>query len=287
MAVTEHYMGAQEHSINTETFLNYHRYVPQAYVKYDLIAEPARLKLQEFWDFIVKATIRPGFNSTAVLKKNDSGVWFTTVDNTFSEDLAFHAYSTVDYSSVDRDELYGLFGKQEPQLMCALRQEKLDIGLEGVSISPDGEIQKYIFVFRPNSHVLSLLNLPNYENMQKFVDLSFEEFKTSTTASTSFSSPIRLQVDPEDDTLSVEFVSAFFQKDFYISGGNHDTYLNRKNLYFDRMIESELLTEDEVAYCKTNSPSWQQFSIKFKYRGGELIDKKLYTFDVSDFETVV
>ena len=52
------------------------------------------------------------------------------------------------------------------------------------------------------------------------------------------------------------------------------------------MIEAELLTSDEVAYCKTNSPIWQQFSVKFKYKGGELIDKKLYTFDVVDFETV-
>ena len=52
------------------------------------------------------------------------------------------------------------------------------------------------------------------------------------------------------------------------------------------MLEAELLTADEVAYCRTNSPSWQQFSIKFKYSGGELVDKKLYTFDVSDFETV-
>jgi hypothetical protein len=286
MAVTEHYMGAQEHSINTETFLNYHRYVPQAYVKYDLIVEPARVKLQEFWEFIKKSTLKPGYLSTALLKKNDSGIWFTTTDNTFAEDVSFHAYSTVDYRTVDRNELFAMFGKTQPELMITLLLEDLDIGLEGISVSPSGEMQKCIFVFRPNSHVLSLLNLPNYENMQKFVDLSFVEFKTSTNASTSFSSPIRLQIDPDSDTISVEFVSAFFQKDFYISGGNHDSYLNRKNLYFERMLEAELLTADEVAYCKTNSPSWQQFSIKFKYSGGELVDKKLYTFDVSDFETV-
>lgn len=286
MAVTEHYMGAQEHSINTETFLNYHRYVPQAYVKYDLIAEPARVKLQEFWEFIKRSTLKPGYSSTAMLKTNDSGIWFTTTDNTFAEDLSFHAYSTVDYRTVNRTELYTMFGKTEPGLMNTLLLEELDIGLEGISVSPDGEMQKCILVFRPNSHILSLLNLPNYENMQKFVDLSFEEFKTYTNASTSFSSPIRLQIDPDSDTISVEFVSAFFQKDFYISGGNHDSYLNRKNLYFERMLEAELLTADEVAYCKTNSPSWQQFSIKFKYSDGELVDKKLYTFDVSDFETV-
>jgi hypothetical protein len=286
MAVTEYYMGAQEHSINTETFLNYHRYVPQAYVKYDLITEPARVKLQEFWEFIKISTLKPGYLSTALLKTNDSGIWFTTTDNTFAEDLSFHAYSTVDYRTVNRNELFAMFGKTQPELMSHLLLEELDIGLEGISVSPSGELQKCIFVFRPNSHVLSLLNLPNYDKLQKFVDLSFEELKTSNNASTSFSSPIRLQVDPNDDTLSVEFVSAFFQKDLYISGGNHDSYLGRKNHYFDRMIEADLLTTDEVAYCKTNSPSWQQFSIKFKYSGGELVDKKLYTFDVSDFETV-
>ena len=279
-------MGAQEHSINTETFLNYHRYVPQAYVKYDLITEPARVKLQEFWEFIKISTLKPGYLSTALLKTNDSGIWFTTTDNTFAEDLSFHAYSTVDYRTVNRNELFAMFGKTQPELMSHLLLEELDIGLEGISVSPSGELQKCIFVFRPNSHVLSLLNLPNYDKLQKFVDLSFEELKTSNNASTSFSSPIRLQVDPNDDTLSVEFVSAFFQKDLYISGGNHDSYLGRKNHYFDRMIEADLLTTDEVAYCKTNSPSWQQFSIKFKYSGGELVDKKLYTFDVSDFETV-
>lgn len=287
MAVTDHYMGAREYSISTETFLNYHRYVPQSYVKYDLIDEPASTKLQEYWDFNLEQCVRPGFMATAILKKNDSGTWITSADDTFAEDQAYHSYCTLDYRACDRDAFYSLFGKQEPELLVRLRQEELDIGLEGVSISTTGEMEKCIFAFRPTSNVLSFLNLPNYENLQKFVDLSFDEFnKGLTNASTSFKSPIRLQVDPDDDTLSVEFVSAFFQKEFYISGGNHDSYINRKNLYFDRMIEAELLTSDEVAYCKTNSPIWQQFSVKFKYKGGELIDKKLYTFDVVDFETV-
>ena len=75
-------------------------------------------------------------------------------------------------------------------------------------------------------------------------------------------------------------------KEFYEQGGSTQKYLDRKNLYFERMLQTELLTSDEVAYCRDNSPSHQQFSIKFKWRGGELVNKKLYTFAVIDFERI-
>ena len=39
-----------------------------------------------------------------------------------------------------------MFGKTEPGLMNTLLLEELDIGLEGISVSPDGEMQKCILV---------------------------------------------------------------------------------------------------------------------------------------------
>lgn len=288
MTYTDHYMGAQEHSITNRSFLNYHRYVPHEYIKFDLIDQTAAEKIESFYDFFVEENKELGFIKQSMLKKNSCGLWITTTDDTFTEDLYYHPYHAFDYRAIDVDSFYALFGKQEPELLKKIREEKIDVGIEGVSLSTTGDVMKYIMLFRPVSNIIELLNLPEFEKLQKFVDLNFSELKAGeASAPDSFKSPIRVQFDSDDDTISVEFVSAFYQKELYLSGGNYDSYLNRKQKYFDRMAECDLLDSDEIQYCKENSPSWQQFSIKFKWKGGIMVDKKLYTFDVVDFERVV
>lgn len=288
MTYTDHYMGAQEHSITNRTFLHYHRYVPYEYIKYELIDSSAAQKIEEFYDFFVESNPDIKYIKKNMLKKNSCGLWITTTDDSFSEDLFYHPYHAYDYRAIDVNSFYSMFNKQEPELLKKIRAEKIDVGIEGISLTPDGQVMKYITLFRPVSDIISILDLPEASQLQKFVDLNFAELKAGeASAPDSFKSPIRVQFDSDDDTLSVEFVSAFYQKELYMSGGNYNSYLDRKQKYFDRMAECELLTSEEIQYCRDNSPSWQQFSVKFKWKSGIMVDKKLYTFDVVDFERVV
>ena len=287
MSYTDHYMGAKEYSIANRNFLHYHRYVPSEYIKYELINSVAAERIKNYYDFLVESNPVIRYRKDGMTKKNSSGVWITTTDDSFSEDLYYHPYHAYDYRAIDIDAFYSMFGKTEPELLSQIRSEKIDIGIEGISLDLNGEVMKYITLFRPVSNIISLLNLPEEEKLQKFIDLNFSELKLGEASSPdSFKSPIRVQFDSEDDTLSVEFVSAFFQKELYASGGNYNSYLDRKQKYFDRMAECELLTSEEIQFCKEHSPSWQQFSVKFKWKGGIMVDKKLYTFVVVDFEKV-
>lgn len=288
MTYTDHYMGAQEHSITNRSFLNYHRYVPYEYIKFDLIDQTAAEKIESFYNFFVEENKELGFIKQSMLKKNSCGLWITTTDDTFTEDLYYHPYHAFDYRAIDVDSFYALFGKQEPELLKKIREEKIDVGIEGVSLSTTGDVMKYIMLFRPVSNIIELLNLPESEKLQKFLDLNFLPLKNGeASVKNSTKSTVRVQFDSFDDTISVEFANSFFLKELYESGGNYDSYIQRKQIYFDRMAECDLLDSDEIQYCKENSPSWQQFSIKFKWKGGIMVDKKLYTFDVVDFERVV
>lgn len=287
MSYEDHYIGAEEHVIGSG-MINYHRYIPHEYIKPELLVTEASYKLTDFYEFC-KSRAKIGYIPDSILKST-TGLWITSADNTFAEDLSYHAYHSFDYGNLRGDKfeaLYGALGTQEPAKMTELRQEPLDFGLEGVSFNTDGSVAKYVTLFRPNSNVLDYFDLPEIDKVKYFVNLSFAEFEDEKAdATTSFKSPIRIQFDAVDDTVSIELVSPFFQSELYASGGNSDFYLNRKNLYFQRMQDAGLLTSEEVEYCRTNSPVHQQFSIKFKWSGGELVNKKLYTFVVIDFERV-
>lgn len=287
MSYEDHYIGAEEHVIGSG-MIDYHRYVPHEYIKSELLAVEASNKLNNFYEFC-KTRAQIGYLPESILTTT-TGLWITSSDNTFADDLSYHAYHSFDYGNLKLDKLealYSALGTQEPAKMAELRQEQLDFGLEGISFGIDGVVSKYVTLFRPNSNILDYFDLPEIDKVQHFVDLSFAEFNDGKLeASTSFKSPIRIQFDAVDDTISIELVSPFFQSELYASGGNANSYLNRKNLYFQRMQNAGLLTSEEVEYCRTNSPVHQQFSIKFKWRGGELVNKKLYTFVVLDFEKV-
>ena len=287
MSYENHYIGAEEHVIGSG-MINYHRYIPHEYIKPELLVTEASYKINDIYEFC-KTRARIGYIPDSILKSN-TGLWITSADNTFAEDLSYHVYHSLDYGNLRDDkfeELYGALGTQEPAKMTELRQEPLDFGLEGVSFNTDGSVAKYVTLFRPNSNVLDYFDLPEIDKVKHFVNLSFAEFEDEKAdATTSFKSPIRIQFDAVNDTVSIELVSPFFQSELYASGGNADSYLNRKNLYFQRMQDAGLLTSEEVEYCRTNSPAHQQVSIKFKWSGGELVNKKLYTFVVIDFERV-
>jgi len=286
MSYEDHYIGAEEHVIG-DGMINYHRYIPYEYIKPELLKTEASWRIDQFYEFC-KSRAKLGFIPESVLKTT-TGLWITSTDNTFEEDLSYHVYHSFDYGNLRLDKLeefWGALARQEPAKITELRQEEIDFGFEGVSLDVDGNVIKYVTLFRPNSNILDYFDLPEIDKVKEFVRVSFAEFDDKSDATTSFKSPIRIQFDAVDDTTSIELVSPFFLSEFYAAGGSTETYLNRKNLYFQRMQDAGLLTSDEVEYCKTNSPTHQQFSIKFKWRGGELVNKKLYTFVVLDFERV-
>jgi len=287
MSYENHYIGAEEHVIGSG-MINYHRYLPYDCIKPELLVTEASYKINDIYEFC-KTRAKIGFLPESILKSN-TGLWITSADNTFAEDLSYHVYHSLDYGNLRDDKfeaLYGALGTQEPAKMTELRQSDLDFGLEGVSIDTSGNVVKYVTLFRPNSNVLDYFDLPEIDKVKEFVAVSFAEFEEGKVdATTSFKSPIRIQFDAVDDTVSIELVSPFFLSELYAAGGSTETYLNRKNLYFQRMQDAGLLTSEEVEYCRTHSPSHQQFSVKFKWRGGELVDKKLYTFVVLDFERI-
>ena len=287
MSYENHYIGAEEHVIGG-SMTDYHRYLPHDCINFDLLSQSVQDRLNAFYTFCT-GFAKPGFLPEAVLKST-CGLWITSDDNTFAEDKAYHLYYAFDYgniSSARLTEFYNALGTVEPEAMKSLRSEKIDFGLEGVSVGADGDVLKYVAIFRPNSDILDHFDFPEIDKVKEFVAVSFAEFEEGKVdATTSFKSPIRIQFDAVDDTTSIELVSPFFLSEFYAAGGSTETFLNRKNLYFQRMQDAGLLTSDEVEYCKTHSPSHQQFSVKFKWRGGELVDKKLYTFVVLDFERI-
>ena len=287
MSYENHYIGAEEHVIG-DSMTDYHRYLPHNCINFDLLSQSVQDRLNAFYTFCT-GFAKPGFLPEAVLKST-CGLWITSDDDTFAEDKAYHLYYAFDYgniSSARLTEFYNALGTVEPEAMKSLRSEKIDFGLEGVSVGADGNVLKYVAVFRPNSDILNHFDFPEIDKIKEFVSLNFEEWQLGQeNAKTGMRSPIRIQFDAVDDTVSIELTAPYFMKEFYEQGGSTQKYLDRKNLYFERMLQTELLTSDEVAYCRDNSPSHQQFSIKFKWRDGELVNKKLYTFAVIDFERI-
>tara|TARA_B100001287_G_C22637912_1_gene508570 strand:- start:181 stop:1038 length:858 start_codon:yes stop_codon:yes gene_type:complete len=282
---TDHYMGAEEHVIG-DAMTDYHRYIPHPYVDFDLVKDGAKSRLDKYFTYCTEFAAT-GFIPKSVLG-SVCGVWITSADNTFSDDLAYHAYYAFDYGTLSDDrleKLYTALGSTEPAKMAEIRAEKIDFGFEGASIGPDGTVLKYVTLFRPQSNILDFFDYPEIDSLKAFVAESFNEWEESTQAPNSFRAPIRIQFDAVDDTTSIEIASPIFKKELYMKDGI-DGYLKRKELYFDQMSKHGLLDADQITYCKTNSPSSQQFSIKFKYRNGELLNKKLYTFVVSEFENV-
>lgn len=292
----DHYMGAEEYSILSKQFINYHKYIPYEYIEYgeEAIHPPACAVIQKYYDFFADIESKTGFLKKSMYKSVNCGLWIT-VDSVENNNIeAYHSYFSYDYGNISDKNIFKFYntviGKTEPVLLTDLRNEDIDLGIEGISISPEGEVLKYITLFKPNSNILSYFSdLNDIDKLQKFVDLSFSKLKSGyTNDPESFRSPIRIQFDSSgDQIISIEFACAFFQKEYYLNGNSFDAYNNRKQLYFNQMIESGLLTEEEVEFCKEKSPSWQQFSVKFKWKNNELIDKKLYTFVVVDFEKVL
>lgn len=287
MSYEDHYIGAEEHVI-LDGMIDYHRYLPYDCVKFELISDAPASRLKAFYDFC-KCRAEIGFIPESILNST-TGLWITSSNNTFSEDLAYHAYHSFDYGNLKPnkiEELYNALGTQEPAKMAELRAEPIDFGLEGVSVNLDGDVIKYVTLFRPNSNILDYFDLPEIDKIKELVKSSFSEFdEGKADATNSFKSPIRIQFDAVDDTTSIEIVSPFFLSEYYSSGGDTSNYLKRKELYFEQMSNSGLLSSEEIDYCKTNSPSHQQFSVKFKWKNGELVNKKLYTFVVIDFERI-
>lgn len=206
---------------------------------------------------------------------------------------AYHSYFSYDYGNMSEEDVTKFYqtviNKAESPLVKYFRHQELDMGIEGITVDTMGSVLKYIMLFRPNSDVLSYLpDLEKIDNIQQFVDLNYMNIKQGLPADPdSFKSPIRIQFDADNDKkISIELVSAFFQKEYYLSKNSYSGYIDRKNKYFDRMMESGLLTSEEVEFCKQKSPEWQQFSVKFKWEDGVIVDKKLYTFVVVDFEEV-
>lgn len=287
MSYENHYIGAEEHVI-LQGMTDYHRYLPYDCIHFDLIADAPRQRAESYYEFI-KTFAKVGYIPESILKST-SGIWITSADNSFDSDLSYHAYHSIDYGNMKPAKLqafYDAMGTTEPAKMAELRAEPIDFGLEGVSIDLDGNVVKYVTLFRPNSNILDYFDFPEIEKIKEFVKLSFAEFDDGKVdATTSFKSPIRIQFDAQDDTVSIEISSPFFLSEFYASKGTSG-YLNRKDLYFQRMSEVGLLTSEEIDYCKAHSPSHQQFSIKFKWKNGEFVNKKLYTFVVLDFEKIL
>lgn len=287
MATVDHYVGAKEHSIASKTYLNYHKYVPYEYIEY-VMGEQVNTKIKNYYEFFKNIDSDEEFLKNAKHKIDSSGLWIT--ENKNSEIECYHSYFSHDYKNMSENMVNNFYTnvvqKIEPSRLKELRTKELDIGLEGISISLEGEVLKYITVFRPNSNVLTYFSdLQQIEDIQTFLDLNYTGVKKIQDNSLGvFKFPIRIQFDSTDNgKISIELVSEFFQKQYYSSG---DSYLDRKQKYFDRMLECKLLDSEEIEYCKQHSPVWQQFSIKFKWQDGKLIDKKLYTFDVVDFEEV-
>jgi hypothetical protein len=287
MSYENHYIGAEEHVI-LQGMTDYHRYLPYDCIHFDLIADAPRQRAQSYYEFI-KTFAKVGFIPESILKST-SGLWITSADDSFDSDLSYHAYHSIDYGNMKPAKLqafYEAMGTTEPAKMAELRAEPIDFGLEGVSIDLDGNVVKYVTLFRPNSNILDYFHFPEIEKIKEFVKSSFAEFEEGKAdATSSFKSPIRIQFDAVDDTVSIEISSPFFLSEFYASKGTSG-YLNRKDLYFQRMSEVGLLTSEEIDYCKTHSPSHQQFSVKFKWKNGEFVNKKLYTFVVLDFEKIL
>lgn len=287
MSYENHYIGAEEHVI-LEGMTDYHRYLPYDCIHFDYIDDLPKQKILSYFEFI-KTFAKIGYIPESILKST-SGLWITSANSDFVEDLSYHAYHSIDYGNMKPaklQEFYDSIGRSEPAKMAELRAEPIDFGLEGISIDLNGDIVKYVTLFRPNSNVLDYFDLPEIDKIKEFVKVSFSEFEEGKVdATTSFKSPIRVQFDAIDDTVSIEISSPFFLSEFYASKGNSG-YLHRKNLYFERMLECGVLSSEEVEYCKLNSPSHQQFSLKFKWRNGELVHKKLYTFVVLDFEKIL
>lgn len=290
MATVDYYMGAKEYSIASKTYLNYHKYVPYEYIEY-VMGEQVNSKIKNYYEFFENIELDKGFLKSAVHKTNSSGLWIT--ENQHSEIECYHSYFSYDYRNLSANSVNNFYTnvvqKIEPSRLKELRTKELDIGIEGISISLEGDVLKYITLFRPNSNVLDYFSdLQQIQDVQAFVDLNYDSFKKGqVNAPDSFRSPIRIQFDSTDNgKISIELVSAFFQKEYYLSGNSYDSYLDRKQKYFDRMLECKLLDSEEIEYCKQHSPVWQQFSVKFKWQDGKLVDKKLYTFDVVDFEEV-
>lgn len=293
MAIVDHYIGVKEYSLVTEECISYHKYVPHDYIEYgeDAIHSPACETLKNYYQFFDDLEVGKGFQSGALFKTNSCGLWISSNNENNIE--AYHSYFAYDYRGMAEESIskfYKLLGdKTEPSVLKHLRSQELDIGIEGISIGLDGEILKYITLFRPNSDVLSYLSdLEDIDNVQQFIDLNYPNIKMGLAADPdSFRSPIRIQFDSTNDNkISIELVSAFFQKEYYLSNNSYDGYVDRKDKYFDRMLETGLLSEDEVKFCREKSPKWQQFSVKFKWEDGVMVDKKLYTFVVVDFEEV-
>ena len=292
MAVVDHYIGVEEYSIVSEECISYHKYIPHDYIEYgeEAIHPPACDTLKKYYQFFDNLEVGKGFKSGSLFKTNSCGLWVSL--NSQKEIEAYHSYFAYDYRGMTNEcvsSFYESFGKFEPDTLKNLRQQELDIGIEGISIGLDGDVLKYITLFRPNSDVLSYLSdLEDIDKVQEFIDLNYTNIKQGLAADPdSFKSPIRIQFDSsEDGKISIELVSAFFQKEYYLSNNSYDGYLNRKDKYFDRMMQTGLLSEKEAEFCKEKSPSWQQFSVKFKWEDGIIVDKKLYTFVVVDFEEV-
>lgn len=293
MSVVDHYIGAKEYSILSKTYLNYHKYTPYEYIDFDNNSIPnlAKIAIKNYYNFFADLEANKGFLKNAIFKTNSSGLWVTENTNQILE--AFHAYFSYDYKNLIEQSINNFYENvafnTEPEKLKYLRQQELDIGIEGISISLSGKIQKYITLFRPNSPVLSYFpELENIDKIQHFVDLNYENIKNGlNTDPNSFRSPIRIQFDANDDQkISIELVSSFFQKEYYLNKNSYSGYIKRKELYFERMAQANLLSSEEILYCRENSPSWQQFSVKFKWQNGKIVDKKLYTFVVVDFEEI-
>lgn len=293
MSIVDHYIGVKEYSIDTETQISYHKYIPYEYINYgeEYINSLSVDVIKNYYKFFADLEVGKGFQKDAIFKTNTCGLW-TSFSN--SEEVeAYHSYFSYDYGNMSEEDVTKFYqtviNKAESPLVKYFRHQELDMGIEGITVDTMGSVLKYIMLFRPNSDVLSYLpDLEKIDNIQQFVDLNYMNIKQGLPADPdSFKSPIRIQFDADNDKkISIELVSAFFQKEYYLSKNSYSGYIDRKNKYFDRMMESGLLTSEEVEFCKQKSPEWQQFSVKFKWEDGVIVDKKLYTFVVVDFEEV-
>lgn len=288
MAYENHYIGAEEHVI-CDRMTDYHRYIPYDCIKYDLLPEEVQDRMINYYSFC-KGFAQPGFLPESVLKTK-CGIWITSDDNTFAQDKSFHCYYSFDYGNLTLarlNEFYDTIDRVEPDKMRELRLKEIDFGLEGVSLNLSGEIVKYVTLFRPQSEILDYFDFAEIDKVKEFVRLNFEEWEMDKLdAPSSMKSPIRIQFDAVDDTTSIELVSPFFLSEYYASSGSTQSYLDRKELFFSRLAQAELFTEEEIDYCKQNSPAHQQFSVKLKWKNNQLVNKKLYTFAVVDFERIL
>jgi len=294
MALEDHYIGCEEHSILFENYVSYHKYTPHQYLSSieDVIYPDAAKTIKTFYDFFEELEANKGFVRGGLFKTNDTGLW-VTYDKGVKEIESYHAYFAYNYGGMSEDSVNEYFkilsDKPEPERLKQMRTDGLEMATEAISIAPSGEVLKYIMMFRPSSNVLEYFpELEQVDGVQKFIDLNYANIKKGMLSDRdSIRSPIRIQFDLEEvDKISIELVSPFFQKEYYLSKNSNSGYLRRKQLYFERMLESNLMTQKEVDYCQTQSPSWQQFSVKFKWKNGKLVDKKLYNFVVIDFERV-